>query len=467
MERNDCVVVGGGIVGLVSSILLADRFRRVSVVEKTETLGGLCGSIADDQGNYFDHGTHIPSFTGSVPLDEVVFGTPEEIVENWTVLEFLKNGNYHNGEWNLSGPTIDLRTLPEELYARACAELILRHQGCDSVDLTTYLLETLGPTTTLQVLAPIVDKLYAVPPTELSLVFSVRYFGLSRVVAFSREVTNNLKALPAFDDKLGFHTEEDYRACLNGSLDGAYLYPRSGKGVGSWIGHLEKKAAAKGVEFITGDHVSSITQKQGCIRQLELDGHGVLPCDCLVWTAPTHMALRAAGLTTPKAELTFRTACIFHFAFDQPLRDTTSHYHWCWDSNFKTFRITLYPNLEPHLTRSRNNLTMEVLCSPEEAEGITTEDILCEVHELGFVSRDARCVSRMKKVEHSTFPVPTPAFNEYVTSCVGQLEESLSNIILLGRYSGRTWFMRDVLMEAWEVISSRFPVEHASGAGSR
>ena len=72
MKNNqDCVIVGGGPVGILASILLSKKCKNITVIEKSNTLGGLLKSIQDDKGNYYDIGTHIPNVVKIKELDNI------------------------------------------------------------------------------------------------------------------------------------------------------------------------------------------------------------------------------------------------------------------------------------------------------------------------------------------------------------------------------------------------------------
>ena len=58
---KDCIIVGGGPVGILASILLSKKYKNVTVIEQSNSLGGLLNSIHDDAGIYYDIGTHIPN----------------------------------------------------------------------------------------------------------------------------------------------------------------------------------------------------------------------------------------------------------------------------------------------------------------------------------------------------------------------------------------------------------------------
>ena len=71
-----------------------------------------------------------------------------------------------------------------------------------------------------------------------------------------------------------------------------------------------------------------------------------LDCDLLVWTIPPILALNAAGIKIKTERPKLRTTSLFHYCIDKKeilIKD--AFYVWCMDKAFKSYRITLYPNL--------------------------------------------------------------------------------------------------------------------------
>ncbi|MEE8458342.1 MAG: NAD(P)-binding protein [Phycisphaerales bacterium] len=442
MKRTNCTVAGGGLSGLFSAILMADRFESVVLVEKGSECGGILRSEPDDRGVFFDCGTHVPDFTSRPEIDEILFGTREEIERDWTVFKRLHAASFYGGRWYDRSGTVDARALPEEDYCRGIVELLSRDKVSTDRNLATYLIETMGPTLTTKLYAPIVQKLYGVEADQLTTSSSVGYFGLTRLIALTPCVTNKLKELEAFDSKLDFHTAEE----------AGHLYPKQ-RGVGFWVERLTKKALSKGVKILTNEVIERISAERGVISSVRLGKRKEnIPCDFLVWTAPPAQALRAAGIPTAPDPTTYRTASVFNYSFDKQITNKKSLYLWNWDPNYKGFRITLYPNLRPHVPG--NDVTVEVLSGPEEARDFSLKDICRELADTGLVPPDAKVLSESKKVLHNTFPVPTPAHEQAVNDYLWQLEEAFENIMIAGRFGGKAWFHKDVIREVFDQIQA-------------
>jgi len=462
MKNEHCIIVGGGICGLFSSILLADKFKNVTLIEKDVENGGLLKSVKDDHGEIYDQGTHVPNTTLVPEIDNILFGDETTRDEFWHDLGKLKTGNYFAGQWNLSHQMIDVRNLPKATYQKGIVELLSRTEESNAQDIVSYLTETLGPTFTHEVVAPIAKKLYG-NNTDLSQLVknsSVSYFGLARVLALTPEVTNKLKELSAFDSKLTYHNESDFKKRIeqDGTPQHCNYYPKNNQGVGFWIDFLINQAKNKGVSFINGDYVKRIDYGNKIITGVELAESGKkLNCDFLFWTVPPVLALKAASIPVESRAITFKSACIFHFTLDKPLLNNNAYYLWNWDKNFKVFRITLYANMQSAPSQDRFKVTAEILCDVNEVEDTSLADIYQELLTMGLIANDTQILSQLKQTIHHTFPVPTFEFIEAVSSNYQALSTAFDNIHIAGRFAGKSWFHQDVLKDSFYDISELFP----------
>ena len=457
---KNCFVVGGGLSGLFSSILLADVFENVYLVETEKTCGGLLRSVQDEAGVVYDQGSHIPNTTMRPEIDNILFGLESERDKTWNKLGRLKTGHYFNGKWNLETQLVDTRNLPSQIYEKGIVELLSRSGVSVATDVVSYLEETIGPTFTQEIVFPLIKKLYGanVALESLETNSSVNYFGLLRVVGLNAEVTNKLKELEAFDDKLGYHQVSDAEKRFKRDAETTYYYPKHNKGVQIWVDSLIEQAKSKHVVFLTEEHVGQIEHQGNSITSITLgNSKKSINCDFLYWSAPPIFALKAAGFELEKTKVEFRTANIFHFTFDKPILNKESHYIWNWDIKAKSFRVTLFPNLRQNEKEEKIfNLSIEALSGRDDAEMITEDDMLMELIEMKLISEDAKVLSKLRQTIHNTFPVPTFEQSAATSRNYQRLINSFDNISVSGRFSGKQWLHGDVLTSAFDDIKGRF-----------
>jgi protoporphyrinogen oxidase len=164
------------------------------------------------------------------------------------------------------------------------------------------------------------------------------------------------------------------------------------------------------------------------------------------------LALKAAGIEDHSHPPILRTTSIFHYCLDRELLIKDALYVWCMDPKFKSFRITLYPNLNPEKQNTGYTITSEVLSNPEESKQFNSEMILKELISLGIVAKDSKVLCNTQQVIHNTFPVPEVGFMDDVNRVSEKLQKEMSNLLLFGRSTGKTWFMTDVFRDVFERI---------------
>ena len=440
-----CVIAGGGIVGMLSALLAAERYERVWLVEKARAFGGLLGSF-ERNGAIYDFGTHVPARTGIVDLDRILYGDPATMAAHFHLLPYLRSENFFGGRWNESSPLIDARTLPAADYARGVLELLLApgaQQG--ETNLRRYLLATFGDTFTAKIYAPVVNKLLGADLETLHREV-LRIFGLQRVIALSAELTRNLKSIGNFDNSLGFHSYTE------GSPPLPYQYPKGNNGIGWWAEEMLERVRRKGVILVGEDEVRSIREKDGAVDSVTLGSGTELPCSRLVWTIPPALAMRAAGMELRSKPPQFRTHTLCHFQFRDPLLKTFPQYLLCWAPELLSYRITLYPNISPDRAASgRVNLTVEVL--GDSGAGLRTAEferrVRDELVEMRIVAPDNPVVDQLSQYLGNSFPVFTEALPEAARAQADQLMGRLRNLTLFGRGAGPAFFINDLLIQAY------------------
>ena len=196
------------------------------------------------------------------------------------------------------------------------------------------------------------------------------------------------------------------------------------------------------VEF--GDKIESIKIKE----------IGEIKCDLVVWTIPPTLAFKAAGIDTGFPPPTLRTTTLFHYYIDKELLIKDAFYVWCMDSKYKSFRITLYPNLNPKKHKSGYAITSEILSDKDESKTFNPKEIYKELISLGIIDTEAKVLSATHQVLHNTFPVPKIGFMKNIYQISEKIQNDMSNLLLFGKSKGSTWFMTDVFKDAYETINN-------------
>lgn len=446
MEK--CTIVGGGVSGILAALLAREKFSSVTLIERSHELGGLLGSFTMGDAIY-DYGTHLPALTGRKEIDEIMYGPEEEIKENWDWFPYLRSENFHNNKWNPESPLIDTRTLPEDLYLQGLNE-ITQLPGVDHniTNLDSYLRSAFGDTFTDSIYKPLIQKIQGKDPSEIHKDI-LTLFGIHRVMAFTPETTKELKKIPRFDGKLGFHSYKD------GAPSAGYIYPKGFRGIGYWITTLKKKLEKAGVEIVCGESIDTIQSEGDTVKSVKLTGGKTLDTDMLVWTVPAAFAFKALKMKTPDFFPEFRHHVLCHYEFNKPLLKKIPQYLLVWDNECLSYRITLYPNVNDNEQKSDHaNLTVEILGDASmrgELDHIQ-EKVEAELKAMKVVDKDAEVIQSKTEYLGPSFPILTEAFIENAQKSCAQLEERFSNLRLMGRGSGKAFFINQVMIDTYDTM---------------
>ena len=440
-------VVGGGLAGIVTALLLARRGETVTLIESAPACGGLLQTFHNDEGVPFDYGTHIPKEIGIPELDRLLFGNFS--ADRWQRLDRLRVGGYYRGALYPTSQFIDLRRLPEPVYRKAVEELMATEpvKSTAPADARTHALLTYGHTITEEVLEPLVQKLYGCPldhlePSALALV------GYSRFILFDRDKTHEVKQDPFLDEKVGFTTWDDGLSPLMN------FYP-SGTGIHIWLDDLLSQLRDLGATILPGTSVTGITIDERKVSALALSNGTVLPTGNLYWTASPAFLLKAAGLPFPEGITPpeFRATALANFVFDRDFL-TDLYFYYCHDPERLTYRTTFYSNLR---SRDRGappyNCTVEIMSDPDTVNRPDLAKVLlAEMKEMGIIGDDHRVTYEKVIASPKGFPLPTTGFAKNTATLADHCEQIAGNIHLFGRATGKTHFMHEVLAEIWHAL---------------
>jgi protoporphyrinogen oxidase len=452
------LIIGGGIAGIVAGLRASACGQAVTIVEKQAALGGLLASVNPDQtdGHSFDLGTHIPAETGEPEIDHELFGWMEP--SEWQRLPELRPANYWNNTLSLAGPFLDLRTLAANHYSAVLPGLlrpvVAPAHGFGT--LAEQIVEGYGREMLDHVFEPILRKFYGVGAAGLSPDAHL-LFGLSRFVCLDPEQTRDLKREPALDAKLAFHSVHERPL---GSTTPSAFYPRCG-GVGRWVAGLERILRERGVEVRTESSIKTVDVAAGVALTSD---DCRLNFDRLYWSLPAGMLLRASGNASAGdfGAPALSAIILYHFVVAVPV-PTTAHYVTCYDPALRSFRVTVYGNLQPE-PAGPTRLTVEVIApQPGQAKPAPAE-IFAELHKMGLVDKGSGFSACHVQILPGGFPIQTPKHRSDADRAAQIVERDYRAICLLGRASGQSFFMRDVIRGAWQLVPKNRRAEYMVGA---
>ncbi len=436
---KNILVAGGGIAGMLAALLLARQKYTVVLIEKENALGGLLKST-EHEGAYYDHGTHLLRQTGNKELDEILYGPINET--SYCVLPILKTGTFFNGQLYTKNGFIQAATLPETIYQKGLQELLTASPAAQAyTNLEEKLVRIYGETFAEEIFAKAMRKLTSVQDISLLDTNALNLFGLGRIIVEDAQKTTEWKKDPVLDAKIAFHSfEEGVSSLLS-------FYPKE-KGVGAWITYLQNKLKEAGVNIVTGQFITSLKTEGDQVKGVITNTAEAFSCDQLVWTLP---AFNLLDLTKHEALKTlerpmWQFSHIFHYETEQPYINDIYYYH-NYDPAYKSFRVTLYKNYNG---ASRNTFTVEVLSSDKLDPAVFLPKIFDEVKQQIYENPDeVNCVYGSVSSVSSGFPVPTLRFSEANKGLNKIAAEQFSNVALLGKASGNSFFMIDVLKETY------------------
>lgn len=442
MKQQQIVIVGGGIAGIISALTAKKLGFNVVIIEQQKNIGGLLRSFESPSGYIFDHGTHFLNRTGNSELDNMAYGSINQ--DSYTVLSKSGDGNFYKGI-DEEHSFLDVRKMPKKSYDKAMLELL----ECNSSDkkfkdLKEQLEGTFGHTIYVDILKPIINKLFGVEPQLLN-TDSHLLFGLKRVIAFSSKTSDLLKGIDIYDDKIAYHTRR------YGNNDRTF-YPSHG-GVGSWIEQLTDVLEKNGIEVRTKETVDNLKYHNKNITDVVLKSGEEIECNHLVWTLPIiflENIVKSSKDIKSSGRPAFMSSSLYHFVIDRPYL-TKSYYLYFYEPSFRTFRATFYNNFRAEKI-DKYLVTVEVISNPSFQDLPSEQDIFDELKESKSIPRDANFIECSINELATGFPLPTMDLVRNSAIMYDNIMHDFSNISILGKSSNSGFFMKDVMTSSFDEI---------------
>ena len=452
------VIVGGGITGLFTAILLLKKVKAedVILVEKGK-VGGLLKSFYYDNFGYFDVGTHIPAETGEKIIDEIL--EPFYSGNNWQTFEGKTRdlaGVYFENHLNQDSISPDINFIHSQNIKLILAELFYIVSQQTEVNfggnLETLLISKYGETFTNLYLSPIFENLFKVGLKELS-PFCVNFLPLNRLHFFDQLSYNRLIQSKELRNIFAFPNQENIPEILTSGVKS--YYPKN-LGIYVFIKNIKEYLVNHGVRIIEDTGVSIVDKKSSSIELLKI-GEQNINVNQVFWTAGLLPLASFIGQKVDYSKMDQpRSTIIVNLVFNQRLKSDKNYYQYNLDPLSDFYRVTLYQNFtsdEAGYFKATIELISDIsdFASDQNIVSAVMEDLrkmtlIGESHVLLFSA-----------VETLAYGFPRPSLKNEVAldiirdDCRGYYK----NLINLGLNSKKgLFFYRDILKDVYLKILS-------------
>jgi protoporphyrinogen oxidase len=457
---NSIVVVGGGLAGLVSALLTAERGTGgpVYLVERTTELGGLLRSYDAGPFGRFDHGMHTFTSSGIADLDTFMRDLMPE--DEWIVMAGRYrdiSGVVFGGRLQLDTHYPDLHSLSKSEFQECAADLLValgRPAAKDQASLGAFLHNRFGDGITRAIFGPIVQKLYGVETSLLDPIVA-QIMPLDRVTLYEMAGFQDLMKSERIRTTIAFPDQRDLP--LNFASTRYSLYPKR-FGAFRLPAALEGRLRDADVRIMTNTAVAAVEHEGAKICRVELDSDGkrlTLPHPRQIfWTAGYPALGRLLGLQSANTKFEQnRIPAVMNLLLDRPLEVRDLYYFWCWEPALRTYRITNYVNYCPDAPRAGGfPVCLECALRPGDAtDGDALQSLAArELSACGVFPKNARVlhsVGGVLPVGFPTFSLRNKALLRAVKNELASLE--LSNLSVTG------------LMADWGIVYQPEVLAHA------
>lgn len=466
-DKKNVVIVGGGLPGLFSALLMSDRYPDVQVhlIERDKKLGGLYNSFQDSQAGRFDHGMHLIYESGVEEVDRHIREVMDQ--EDWITLTGNQKdiaGVFFNGELHEDSPYVDIRSLPETVQRECVADLflhlnerVLRAQDCASAH--EFFLNRFGPSVTNLVIEPVLEKLWKMPGSKLDPMVT-RVVLMDRVRLYDSEAMSDLMTSELIRSRVAFPLQMELPLRYRSSQRG--LYPRR-FGMFHVIDAMEKKLVARGVNIHTEADVGKVEIADGAVKALHVKSPAAeVVIDniwLLHWSIPVFGLAPRLGLQSPLGKIDAphtQVHVYFHLRRRPKMGDL--YYFYCFDPGFHTYRITSYFNYCPDALRPDGTYPICVELHFDATAQMDTLDLAGlatkELMQMGVIENPADITFSKAELSKTGFPVLTLNNSRMMGQLRALVEhQGITNLITAGQAPERgIFFLHDVLEHSYNAI---------------
>ena len=423
-------IVGGGVTGLTTAILLLERGIPVTLYEASTVSGGLAGSWHKD-GFAFDFGPH--EFCTSNPALQTLLAD----VRGDDLLTIEKRSAQHFNKQFVRYP-FEVADVLRNVDPLLCGKALLEVAGARIANLfrrpadasfEDWTRARYGKTLYDAYFGPYTEKVWGIPPSQLD-----------PRTATQRITVDSLWDLLKRSVGYQFFGREDHTQAHN-EYRRSFYYVR--RGIGTLQEHLVRRLHELGGRIELGRRLVAVERgDQGAVTGLRFaDGSRADDFDRVVSTIPLP-ALLGMTLGERGAELARTHALPFRgmvFLFLRIAKPQVMDYHWVYfpDLDIPFQRTTEFVHFGADMTPpGKTGMTLEIASTPgdavwESSDQELTRRCLDSLESLGVLAPAEVLGVDVVRVAN-VYPVQVMDFLEKSEALIGALEEA-PNLVTIGR----------------------------------
>ncbi|MEB3286040.1 MAG: NAD(P)-binding protein [Vampirovibrionales bacterium] len=468
-DLSRIVIIGGGTTGLLAAALLSKWLpdKRITLIEKGESLGGLLRSFDYGENGRFDYGAHNFQETLIPEIDDLFLNLIP--VTDWHILPGAKReiaGNYFCGKLNFNSPFFNLTHLDKPDYESCVGDFFINLNGENGAINTTlegypenayeFSMIRYGEAITEKIIRPAIQKLFSLD-LELAHRLPMLFLPLSRVAFLRDDTVCDLTRSEILRERIAYTNQRDLP--LERSSGKRIFYPKT-LGMQQMIDGFEKLLISQGVEIIKSAMVTGVTHDKGNVNSLTLNTGEAISVEHLFWTAGIHPLAKTFDLMKPEDSFDPPLKTVFiHYQLDHRPKLEDIYFLYPFDPEFMTYRVVNYANYCPQAAEGPHYpVTLEMFLSANSK--INKENLMArgleELKKMGVVPGEARAIFSVVESTAEGFPMPTMKNMVLTKTRRERIQDlKLKNLNLLGILSkDELLFHKDIILDTYHQVKS-------------
>lgn len=433
----DLIIIGGGISGLFMANL-AQKINpsyNITIIERSNHIGGLLHGFHYPEGYYFDKGTHLFRESGIDAIDSFMTSQLEE-----STLFYLPDHAYsgcifeENLQENSHYPYIK-----DSKERRSTIEHLVNSQReYEFSSLENYCYSAFGETYSKNTLFPIAEKIYRKSSDELSH-YALKIIGQDRFLSNSHSEWEHVSF---FNSLIAYPDQRKMPESLKNPRRRFYSKQ---KGTFSIVNGLAEKLRNNGVNILTDTEVLSINSHNIDIRENEKKR--ILAFDKLAFATNIFITSKILGAVTEKPN---HDSPLEHYVANIILSQTPTSelaFFYNFDNPDSFFRVTNYSRIVNDDTDKR--LSIEIL--KESNKPVSKKDIqqaISKLIEVNFIEDCTKTTfEKIEKLENG-FPMMTNKNHQFASLVRDAILKKASNHFFLGRDDENLPFLQSDILHS-------------------